>query len=164
MIRCEREGDITAIHELVTSCFPTAAEAMLIDLLRSGGNLAVSLVDEREGRIVGHVAFSPVTSTSGRSGIGLAPLAVHETLRRRGIAESLVKAGLEMSRKAGYDWAVVLGEPKYYSRLGFRAASDFAMSDEYGGGAAFQVLELVPGQLPADGRMIRYAPEFASLG
>jgi putative acetyltransferase len=58
----------------------------------------------------------------------------------------------------------VLGEPEYYGRFGFRAAADFGLSDEYGGGAAFQALKLTPGALPLRAGLVRYAPEFASLG
>ena len=40
----------------------------------------------------------------------------------------------------------------------------FGLSDEYGGGDAFQVLELVPGTLPVGAGLVRYAPEFAAVG
>ena len=64
----------------------------------------------------------------------------------------------------GFGWVVVLGEPEYYSRFGFRPASAFGLSDEYGGGPAFQAVELVAGALPVGAGLVRYAPEFASLG
>jgi putative acetyltransferase len=40
-----------------------------------------------------------------------------------------------------------MGEPAYYSRFGFRPASEFGLSDEYGGGQAFQAIELFAGGL-----------------
>jgi len=49
-------------------------------------------------------------------------------------------------------------------RFGFRAASEFGLFDEYRGGAAFQILELVRGALPVGGGLVRYAREFATLG
>ena len=67
-------------------------------------------------------------------------------------------------RAAGFGWAVVMGEPAYYARFGFRPASGFGLCDEYGGGSAFQVIELLPGALPSGAGLVRYAPEFASLG
>jgi putative acetyltransferase len=60
--------------------------------------------------------------------------------------------------------AVVLGELAYYSRFGFQPASKFGLTGEYGGGLAFQVVELVLGELAFWTGSVRYAPEFASPG
>ena len=72
-------------------------------------------------------------------------------------------AGLVVCREAGFPWAVVLGDPAYYGRFGFRPASEFGLSDEYQGGAAFQAVELMNGGLPFGAGLVRYAAEFASL-
>jgi putative acetyltransferase len=150
-----------AIHGVHAASFPTTAEARLVDLLRAAGRLTVSLVAEANGTVIGHVAFSPVTAATGAVGAGLGPVAVLEAHRRRGIAARLIVDGLSACRAAGFGWAVVLGEPAYYGRFGFRPASDFGLSDEYGGGSAFQAVELVRGALPAGAGLVRYAPEFA---
>ncbi len=162
-IRPERPDDVEAIQAVVEQAFPTPQEARLVDLLREAGRLSASLVAEVDGRVVGHVAFSPVSTGSGAVGAGLAPLAVLETHRRRGLAARLVEAGLAACRSAGFGWVVVLGEPAYYARFGFRSAREAGLTDEYGGGDAFQVLELAPGALPKGAGLVRYAPEFASL-
>ena len=151
---------IGAVH---AASFPTDAEARLVDLLRDAGHLVVSLVAEIDGTIVGHVAFSPVTAAAGAPGVGLAPVAVMPDRRRRGLAAELIRTGISDCRAAGFGWAVVLGEPGYYSRFGFRAASEFGLVDEYGGGPAFQVMELVRGALPRGAGVVRYAPEFAQV-
>jgi putative acetyltransferase len=57
----------------------------------------------------------------------------------------------------------VLGEPAYYARFGFRPAAEFGLTDEYGGGQAFQAVELAAGGLPAGAGLVRYAPEFAAV-
>lgn len=144
--------------------FPTAAEARLVDLLRAAGSLRVSLVAEIADAIIGHVAFSPVSAASGTSGAGLAPLAVVAQHRRRGIGAELVRKGLHACRAAGVGWVVVLGEPTYYARFGFRTASNFGLRDEYRGGSAFQAIELIRGALPVGAGLVRYAEEFATLG
>jgi putative acetyltransferase len=163
IIRPERPDDVPGIHAVHAASFPTDAEARLVDLLRAAGRLRVSLVAEVDRRVVGHVAFSPVTAASGAVGIGLAPVAVVEAYRRRGIAADLIRAGLEACRAAGFGWAVVLGEPAYYARFGFRPAAEFGLIDEYGGGPAFQAMELHAGNLPVGAGLVRYAPEFAAV-
>jgi putative acetyltransferase len=163
VIRPERPTDAAAIHAVHAASFPTPAEARLVDVLRAAGRLRVSLVAEIDGAIVGHIAFSPVTATSGTSGAGLAPLAVAQAYRRRGIAAELVRTGLDACRTAGFGWAVVLGAPTYYGRFGFAAAAEFGLSDEYGGGPAFQAIALIPGALPVGAGLVRYAAEFATL-
>lgn len=166
LIREETPSDAEAIHAVHAAAFPSADEARLVDLLRTAGRLAASLVAEDEDRFVGHVAFSPVTTepTAASRGAGLAPVAVVASQRRQGIAADLIRAGLHACRQRGFGWVVVLGEPKYYARFGFRSAADFGLGDEYGGGPAFQALELVAGSLPVGAGLVRYAPEFASLG
>lgn len=160
-IRPEQAGDERKIHALNAACFPSAAEADLVDRLRSAGRLTLSYVAEVQGEIVGHVAFSPVTADGASGGVGLAPAAVVDSFRRQGIAARLIEAGLAACREAGFTWCVVLGEPSYYERFGFRPAPAFGLADEYGGGDAFQALALREGAIPVGCGLVRYAPEFA---
>lgn len=163
-IRRERADDVAAIHAVHAASFPTELEARLVGLLRTAGRLSVSLVAEIDGAVVGHVAFSPVATESRSAGAGLAPVAVTAAHRRQGIAAELIRAGLEACRSAGFGWVVVLGDPAYYSCFGFRPAAEFGLADEYGGGPAFQALELAPAALPIGAGLVRYAPEFATVG
>lgn len=161
-IRPESQEDRAGIFRIHASSFPTDAEARLVDLLRDASRLAVSLVAEEGGELVAHVAFSPVTAGNAKPGAGLAPVAVLESHRRRGVADNLIRAGLALCRRE-YGWSVVLGEPKYYSRFGYRPAREFGLKDEYGGGDAFQALALNPGGIPKNAGLVKYAPEFASV-
>jgi putative acetyltransferase len=160
LVRRELPSDAADIRQVLCAGFPTDAEARLVDLLRVAGRLTVSLVAEVDGCIAGYVAFSSVTVASGSVGIGLAPLAVLQAYQRQGIASSLVTAGLAACRELGFGWGVVLGDPAYYSRFGFRSAADFGLVDAFGGGPAFQVIELMPGKIPRNEGLVRYAPEF----
>jgi putative acetyltransferase len=164
LIRAEQPGDEAGIRAIHTASFPTPAEARLVGLLRASGRLHVSLVAEIGDVMIGHVAFSPVTVASGIAGAGLAPIAVTGPYRRQGIGAALVRQGLDACRVANFGWVVVLGEPAYYARFGFRLASEFGLSDEYRGGSAFQAMELIDGALPAGAGLVRYAHEFAALG
>ena len=71
LIRAERGADVSAIRKVVSAAFASVAQSdqkehLLVDRLRESGALALSLVAEVGGRVVGHVAFSPV-SIAGRS-------------------------------------------------------------------------------------------------
>lgn len=156
-VRPEEPRDVDAIRRVVTAAFPTDAEARLVDALRASGSLTISLVAEDEGPVVGHVSFSPVSG----GGLGLAPVAVIPEMQRKGIGRKLIEHGLRLARESGAPFVVVLGEPGYYSRFGFEAASRWGWSDEYGGGDAFQAIAW--GDAPPRG-VVKYAPEFALFG
>jgi putative acetyltransferase len=161
VIRPERPADADAIHAVVAAAFPTDAEARLVEALREAGRLTISLVAEDGGEVVGHIAFSPVTVEGVGGGLGLAPLAVIPERRGEGVGGRLVREGLAAAGRAGAAFAVVLGEPGYYSRFGFEPAARHGLTDEYGGGDAFQVVTL--GGAPGRG-LVKYAPEFAAFG
>ena len=162
-IRRERPEDAPAIRAIHEAAFPGPGEARLVDGLRAARRLSVSRVAESHGAVVGHVAFSPVTVAGAGDGLGLAPVAVASALRGRGVGGALIRSGLEACRDAGAGFVVVLGEPAYYGRFGFTAAGEWGLCDEYGGGAAFQALELRPGAIPRGAGLVRYAPEFGAL-
>jgi putative acetyltransferase len=164
LVRSEAPRDIAPVRELLSASFPTLAEAALVDALRAAGHLTLSLVAEVDGDVVGHIAFSPVLAEGGHGGLGLAPLAVLEPHRRRGVGARLVAGGLVACSAMGCGWVVVLGDPEYYSRFGFRSAPALGLQDEYGGGDAFQVVELLPGTLPQGAGLVRYSAQFAALG
>jgi putative acetyltransferase len=160
IVRTEDEADVPAIFAIHRSCFPSDGEARLVDALRTAGCLTVSLVAVVNDEIVGHIAFSPVTTQDGATGLGLAPLAVVKEHRQKGIGAHLVRTGILACKTADYGWTVVLGDPDYYSRFDFEPASKFGLSDEFGGGEHFQAVELIAGQLPTGAGLVRYAPEF----
>ena len=162
--RPERTDDLLAIRAVHVACFPTDAEARLVDALRTAGQLSISIVADIDGRIVGHAGFSPVVAANGTVGMGLAPVAVIVEYRKQGIAAQIIQAGLEACRTAGHTWSVVLGNPKYYKRFGYQPASTYQLSDEYAGGGAFQALALIPDGIPIGSGLVRYRQEFNDCG
>jgi len=165
-IRPEGPTDAAAIRRVLEAAFPTADEARLVELLRAGEHLLVSMVAEEDEVIVGYIAFSPV-QIDGQAiqgiGLGLAPLAVLPAQQRRGIGSALVREGLAACGRAGYGFVVVLGEPAYYRRFGFDRADRRGLGNEYGADEAFMVLELRDGTIPGRGGVVRYGPEFAEF-
>jgi putative acetyltransferase len=74
------------------------------------------------GTIVGHVAVSPVVISDGTSGwFGLGPISVVPEHQTRGVGARLMEEALGLLRKLGAGGCVVLGDPKYYGRFGFRS-------------------------------------------
>ncbi|XXX71950.1 N-acetyltransferase [Sorangium sp. So ce134] len=161
-LRPERPGDEAGIRAVHIAAFPSALEAELVDRLRGAGRASVSLVAEMERDIVGHVLFSPVTIAGGgpERGIGLAPLAVLPDLQGRGVGSALARRGIEACRDAGYAFAVVLGEPGYYARFGFKRASLYGLGNEYAADEAFMAMELAEHALSGARGVVRYSPEF----
>ncbi|MFN7914541.1 MAG: N-acetyltransferase [Vicinamibacterales bacterium] len=125
IIRDEQPADIPRIARLVTEAFRTAphssgTEALIVDALRDARALTVSLVADAGGELTGHIAISPVTTTSGDRGwFGLGPIAVAPAHQGKGIGTQLMHAALDRLREAGASGCVVLGNPAFYSRFGF---------------------------------------------
>ncbi len=126
IIRNEVESDIPAIAEVTEIAFATLAisqhtEQFIIKALRAAGALTVSLVAEIDGKVVGHVAFSPVTISDGSPDwYGLGPVSVLPPHQRRGIGSALIREGLSRLQARGGKGCMLVGEPAYYQRFGFR--------------------------------------------
>jgi putative acetyltransferase len=127
-IQSENQDLIGPIREILLAAFPSADESTIVDDLRAAKALAISLVAIEGGRVVGHIAFSPVLIKPEPPAplmvMALAPLAVAPDEQRRGIGSALVQAGLKACAKAGCDGVVVLGDPGYYRRFGFVPAAE----------------------------------------
>lgn len=125
LIRPETPADHDAIHELTWVAFKPMAfsddtEADIIRTLRANGDLAISLVAEEGGEIVGHVAFSPVTINGVDDGwFGLGPIAVKPRMQRQGVGKALIAAGLKLLDERGASGCALIGNPDVYSRAGF---------------------------------------------
>lgn len=161
VIRPERAGDERAIHEVVRSAFDghphsDGSEPGIVGTLRADGDLAISLVAEDGGEIVGHVAFSPVAISDGSAGwFGLGPVAVAPQRQREGIGAALIEQGLALLRERAASGCVVLGDPVYYGRFGF--LHDPALT--YPGPPPEYFQRLVIGASGASG-VVTYAPAF----
>ena len=165
-IRSEEPADVEVIHSIHQSAFPTEAEARLVDRLREERKLALSLIAEVKDCAVGHVAFSPVSvdpQSPAKRGLGLGPVAVLPEWQRKGVGEQLITRGIEDCRRDGYSFIVVLGEPGYYGRFGFRRASMFGLANEYGVDDPFMVLELSLDGLPKVPGTVKYVKVFSEL-
>lgn len=135
IIRNETESDIEAISGITRAAFvdnvySEQTEEFIVIALRAAGALAVSLVAEVDGKVVGHVAFSPVTISDGSSGwYGLGPVSVLPDYQKQGIGGSLIRRGIALLEESGARGCVLVGEPDYYERFGFKNAADLMLEN-----------------------------------
>ncbi len=122
----ESPAETVEIHRLNTVAFDGRTdEADLVDALRGSGELLVSLVARRAGKIVGHIAFSRliVDGADGPvGGVALAPVGVLPEFQDEGVGSILIESGLRTLAGSGEQVVLVVGNPAYYVRFGFSTA------------------------------------------
>ena len=160
-IRAEEAGDINTIATITRDAYvdnphSRHSEHLIVDGLRSGRALALSLVAELDGVVVGHVAFSRVDISDGSTGwYCLGPLAVTASARGAGVGGRLVREGLDRLRAMGGNGCVVLGDPAFYRRFGFRHNPEIMIQGE--GQDRFLALSFAGARA---GGVITYHPAF----
>lgn len=163
-IRVEEDGDAEAVFAVNEQAFGRPEEARLVQRLRREAQPYIGLVALRDGRVVGHIAFSPVSIEGWNRhprAAGLAPLAVAPEMQRQRIGSQLARAGLERCRERGFALVVVLGDPEYYARFGFEPAGAHGLgADSLVPEGAFRVLELRPAALSGATGTVHYLKAF----
>ena len=130
IIRNEEESDIEEILQLTKAAFQNhlyshQTEQFIITALRKANALTISLVAQFGKKVVGHIAFSPVTISDGTLGwYGLGPISVLPEFQRKGIGKSLIREGLSRLKAAGAKGCILVGDPGYYRPMGFRNPQD----------------------------------------
>ncbi|MGH8052424.1 MAG: GNAT family N-acetyltransferase [Stenotrophomonas sp.] len=126
-IRDERPDDIEAIDRITQAAFAeqpysSHTEQFIVAALRNAGQLTLSLVAVKGDKVIGHVAVSPVTLSSGDNGWhGLGPISVAPAHQQQGVGSALMQTAIARLQAAGSAGCVLLGEPAYYARFGFKA-------------------------------------------
>lgn len=164
-IRPEQLQDIAAIEAVTIEAFRNAphtshTEQFIVRALRSAGQLSVSLVAVEDGIVIGHVAISPVAISSGAAHwYGLGPISVLPEHQGQRIGSQLMSQALTQLQKLGASGCVVLGDPGYYARFGFKAEPSLVLPDvppQY-----FQAISFA-GSVPSG--TVSYHEAFASQG
>jgi len=126
IIRPETPSDHDAIRQILIAAFANhpyshQTEHLIVEGLRADDALTVSLVAEADGNVVGQIAFSSVTIGGKDCGwLALGPVAVSPSHQRQGIGQALVNEGLKTIRNLGAQGCVLVGDPAFYNRFGFR--------------------------------------------
>ena len=129
LIRKETDADASAITEVTVAAFKTLdisnhTEQFIIEALRAAGALTISLVAEIDGRVIGHIAFSPLTTSDGtQKWYGLGPVSVLPEYQCLGIGKALIEEGLSRLKNINAQGCCLVGHPDYYRKFGFKNVS-----------------------------------------
>jgi putative acetyltransferase len=164
-IREEQAADAPAIRSVNEEALGQTQEASIVDKLHQSSGGLLSLVAVIEGRLVGHILFSPVAieGCDGMvQGMGLGPMAVLPEYQRQGIGSRLIEEGLRILRSLSCPFVVVLGHPDYYPRFGFQRASRFGITSqwEHIPDSAFMICILDDRKMQGVSGVARYRDEF----
>ena len=165
MIRPAEPEDAAAIRAVHEAAFPTPLEADLVEALVREGDAIVSLVAVRQGELVGHVLLSRMAVTGdGRAlrALGLAPVGILPGFQGAGVGGALIEAAVAVARASGEELVFLLGEPAYYERFGFSAATAAPFASPYAG-PYFMALALQPGFVSPASGSAAYARAFSDL-
>ena len=125
IIRSETYADANAITKVTVAAFKTLeisnhTEQFIIAALRAAKALTLSLIAVVDGRVISHIAFSPVTISDGtRDWYGLGPVSVLPAYQRQGIGKALIREGLSRLKEMNAQGCCLVGHPDYYRKFGF---------------------------------------------
>ena len=133
VIRKETTKDHAEVYQLIKEAFETAEHAdgseqgLVYALQKSDAFIAgLSLVAEISEEIVGHILFTKARVGNAEV-VALAPLLVTPIYQRQGVGTALIKEGHRIAKELGYQHSLVLGSELYYSRMGYRPASQLGV-------------------------------------
>src|SRR5262245_27690926 len=118
-IREERPDDVAAVREVNRRAFGQEQESNIVDALRTNEGALLCLVATVDGRVLGHIIYSPLTVAENVNGVALGPMAVVPAYQRQGIGTKLIETGNRKIKDAGYPFIIVVGHAEYYPRFGF---------------------------------------------
>jgi putative acetyltransferase len=159
-VREAQTNDNAAINAVHCAAFDTDGEAGLAEALRTDGEVAIELLAEQAGQVVGMVLLSDLQAPTGT--LALAPIAVLPECQGKGIGATLIRAAIARARGIACPAIFLLGEPSYYERFGFSVADAMPFDSPYPS-AHMMVLMLRREDPSLSGGPIIYLTAFAEL-
>lgn len=140
-IRSEKPEDYPEIYDLVKTAFQTAnvtngKEQDLVNELRAADTYVpeLALVAEENGKLIGHIMLSETHINDGsksHTALYIAPLSVALEHRSKGIGSALIEASFKRAKALGYTAVVLVGDPAYYHRFGFKSSIDYGITSTH---------------------------------
>lgn len=137
IIRRETSEEFSKIYDLVKVAFQTAKvtngkEQDFVNQLRSSSNYIpeLALVAEEGGKLIGHIMLTRTDITDKNSKfetLFLGPISVVLEYRNKGVGSKLITESFKVARTMGYTSVVLVGDPAYYHRFGFKASVNFGI-------------------------------------
>lgn len=132
ILRPETKKEHRRIRQLVQEAFDpmpfsTGKEWQLVEAIRSSRGYVpeLALVAEFDGQIIGHLMVSEVIihrKSHKIPALILSPVSVLPQYQRQGVGQVLCQKAVEEACKTDYPVMIVIGDPNYYKRFGFRPA------------------------------------------
>lgn len=165
-IKQEESKDFDTIYKVIKTSFQSAEhtdgnEQDLVNALRGSDSYIpeLSLVAEINGNIIGHIMFTKVKIGDSIQ-LALAPLSVLPNYQKQGIGMALIKEGHKRAANLGYEYSIVLGDDKYYSKIGYFPAKDYGIFPPFNVPSKnFMVYKLIENTSNISG-IVQYAKEF----
>ncbi len=121
------EHEQNEVEKLVGICFSPSKEEQFIVHCASNSTDFISelnYIAKQEDLIVGKITYmkGKIVDDLGKEHevIGFGPICVHPDFRHKGIATKMLVHSLAVARHLGYQQVVILGNPNFYGRYGFR--------------------------------------------
>jgi len=120
-VRRTTPEDLPALATLYEAAFPEKDLVPLLRQLLAVSEQVLSLAHIENGRPAGHAAFTDCSVDPGGAPAALVgPVAVLPERQKTGIGSALIRSGIRHLETEGTAHFLVLGDPAYYTRLGFR--------------------------------------------
>lgn len=120
-IQRESVSDAAAVDALVMAAFGPGRFAKTAERLREKSGLLSGFTIYDDGALIGSVRLWSVSSGEAK-GAFLGPIAVAKTIRSTGLGAQLVARCVEEARELGLDGILLIGDPPYFERFGFKPA------------------------------------------
>ncbi len=137
IIRQEKPDEFNQIYNLVKVAFQTAKvsngkEQDFVNQLRSSPNYIpeLALIAEENRKLIGHIMLTKNCIKNDDCKIEtllLAPICVAFEYRDKGVGSRLINRSFELARGLGYKSVVLVGDPAYYKRFGFKKSADLGI-------------------------------------
>jgi len=122
-IQPETPFDASAVDALVLVAFGPGRFAKTAERLREDSRPAAGFVAREGGRVIGSVRLWPIR-VGETEALFLGPIAVAAEARKGGVGARLVEACLSHAREIGAAGVLLVGDPPFFARFGFRGAAD----------------------------------------